>query len=656
MSEKVLYTIVSGAMSQGTAKGKIPIGYTVTSYQGVLSALQTTKIVYKDIVRQGTAVSGQLRTRRYTVLTQLGLQGQAGQGEESGFIVNGDEKTYQAVCDLKQYMSFPVNYKLPNQQQKQGRSYVTVIRPDRETTHILAGKTLSDSSGSSFPPALISDNTYKDLCDTLQGGDSQCKIGVGISLGELALQFFKRFFGDLNWTLEAIEKLASKGYLYAQVLLPISSSKAKVLHSQVTVRRQIAGQGPFEVWLPLPLILLNDFSELGKIIVNAGNSTQDEVGGENVKYPLAGSKFLHQTSSIDNLTPNTLKSYLQNDSNVVTYKSISLCNQGSQTQGRVRLYYDKNAAEDIQKQVGKIPQEYGTELFKGQATPESYTRTQVIGDYVFTGGIEINEMLSNVSAQLIDNLSPEEIHRALECAAEFETGRNWSLVGDIGDGQGFSCGGLQFTVKAGGVTVFCSKYKEVATAKNVQIPSNVQAMLDYGISKGRVSDAAAFSEILGTEIGIIAQYATWIHQKSKLTIEAYNSVVSTEARGNALLLSAVVGAVNHLPSLYQNHLNTSGCSNEKNPSMKVIRAEAAHWTMWLAYSTRKGRKLKYSVNQFIANNGNQLIDFYNANPKVSPNKFSKGQWNRWASIVNAANAGNFNLDTIPARGQKPVGW
>jgi hypothetical protein len=47
------------------------------------------------------------------------------------------------------------------------------------------------------------------------------------------------------------------------------------------------------------------------------------------------------------------------------------------------------------------------------------------------------------------------------------------LVGDIGDGQGFSCGGMQFTVKAGGVEKFCQVYKNLAQKKGIQLTADI---------------------------------------------------------------------------------------------------------------------------------------------------------------------------------------
>jgi hypothetical protein len=40
-------------------------------------------------------------------------------------------------------------------------------------------------------------------------------MGVAISFSELGFKYFKTFFPDLNLDANKIEKLASKGYLYA---------------------------------------------------------------------------------------------------------------------------------------------------------------------------------------------------------------------------------------------------------------------------------------------------------------------------------------------------------------------------------------------------------------------------------------------------------
>ena len=363
MAKKSLYSLVDSGLTQARQKGKTPIGYTVTSYQGVLSALQSIKTVYKDVEVQGLAQN--VGSRRYSILSELGLGGEATEG---GFIVDGDKITYQAECDLKDYMSFPIDYSLPNSATNSTRGYIAVKRPTETSydSHLITGKTLQNTTGCSFPPALISDNVLTDMQDGI--GTQLCRIGVGISLSELALKFFVRYFGDFKWTLEIIQKLASQGYLIAEVLLPIGEDQAKVLHSIVTVRHEIQSGGPFEVWLPIPLLLLEDFSSLATVKVKVGTDKVQTVGGGNVSYPLRSSKYIHTNGSISGLDAPFLEHYFKGlNENMVSFHSIDLCNKNVKKRGRIRLYFKEEAKEELVKRFGNMNNTYSVELFRGSA-------------------------------------------------------------------------------------------------------------------------------------------------------------------------------------------------------------------------------------------------------------------------------------------------
>jgi hypothetical protein len=53
--------------------------------------------------------------------------GIAGAADDTGFIVFDDNKiSYQAVCTLKDYMSFVINYTTQGSQTKQERGFVSV--------------------------------------------------------------------------------------------------------------------------------------------------------------------------------------------------------------------------------------------------------------------------------------------------------------------------------------------------------------------------------------------------------------------------------------------------------------------------------------------------------------------------------------------------
>ena len=192
MSNKSLYYIVGNGLRQAAQKGKSPIGYTVDSYKGVLEALKKIKVLYKDVYVQGEAQN--IGSRRYSILGQLGLGGQ----QVDGFVVYGDdEMSYQAVCDVKEYMSFPVDVAGDSIV----RTYTPVKRPDetQSVTHILNGMSLQNTSGPTFPVADPQEDTIQSM-QTATGETGLCTIGVGISITQLAVKFFNKFFDKSSFT------------------------------------------------------------------------------------------------------------------------------------------------------------------------------------------------------------------------------------------------------------------------------------------------------------------------------------------------------------------------------------------------------------------------------------------------------------------------
>ena len=107
--------------------------------------------------------------------------------------------------------------------------------------------------------------------------------------------------------------MASKGQLYAEVLVPKTETSAYVLHSRVIVDYGQSGESittglgeqtaKYDVFLPLPILLLDDFKALCSVTVDASNNTEEKVGDGNVTYPLASAKYNHSTASIKGLTP-----------------------------------------------------------------------------------------------------------------------------------------------------------------------------------------------------------------------------------------------------------------------------------------------------------------------------------------------------------------
>jgi hypothetical protein len=74
-------------------------------------------------------------------------------------------------------------------------------------------------------------------------------------------------------TQSKIETLIGKGYLYAEVIIPEKGNNAKVLHAKVTVLQSQASTAPHGVFIPIPILLLDDYSSLGSVIIDVGDGT-----------------------------------------------------------------------------------------------------------------------------------------------------------------------------------------------------------------------------------------------------------------------------------------------------------------------------------------------------------------------------------------------
>ena len=370
MAKKNLYELIGK-----TEKGKTPLGYSLgQSYNGVLESLYSPKIVYNDIEVAGQSQG--IATRQYSTLGTIGL---GGYDDGSGFIVYGDETiSYQALCTLKEYMSFIVDYTGEDGMTK--CAFVSVPNRPMPNSHASKGYSLLNQTQITFPPYELNEDTILSIQQGIGQDRNTCIIGAGISFHDFALKFMKRYFGDIQWKPEWIEILACKGHLYVEVVIPQNTSKAKVLHTKVTIKHQTNdSHAPFEVWLPIPLLLLNDYKQLGTVIVNIEGKGEQKIGEGDARFPLASRQYNHKNASISGFTPSFLKAYIKDD-NITKYIGTTLKYQDQKLQARVRLYIGQAGKQELKKLIGaEIPQSCSKELFKGQAEPNSYINTVTAG-------------------------------------------------------------------------------------------------------------------------------------------------------------------------------------------------------------------------------------------------------------------------------------
>jgi hypothetical protein len=112
------------------------------------------------------------------------------------------------------------------------------------------------------------------------------------------------------------------------------------------------------------------------------------------------------------------------------------------------------------------------ELFKGQYDTNKLITRDVVyssGGRVTITSTELMAVYEEFGATLSPPMSGGDVEKAIDTAAWFESEQMWGSMSDINDGQGFSCGYLQFTVGAGGHLVFCEKYLETAKVKGKEL-------------------------------------------------------------------------------------------------------------------------------------------------------------------------------------------
>lgn len=450
MTNNTLYSIVSKAMNQA-GNGKLPVGYTVSSYQSVLSALEKAKSVNDNQKQFSSIQSGRtIKERIYTILGETGLS----IVDSSTTFVDGQ---YQGVCVLKDYMSFIVD--VTNTKGKKYTAYVSNEKDIKSSkfSHVNAGNGVIENCPI-FPASYEKPASYYT---GLESKDSPFKIGVGLDISNFGLKFFQKFFPNIKWTDKTLKDLMSKSCIFAEVLLPRAddTTTADVLHALVTVNITDNTGEPFQLFIPIPLLLLNDYNSLGNVIVTVDNKPSC-VGSDIVTNPMANKKYYHKTCSIEDFTPNNVERWTSDIKNgvSVSYLRTDLCSGNKERKGRVRLFLDKDKKDVISSVIGEIPKEYEIELFKGKLEDKKVikTDTDIINDVTYGGDVYFPDELAAI-------ITKDKYLKVLQIIKTIESGNNFKSAGytkwDVaGDGAGISYGMYQTTGKSGGLTRLIDLY------------------------------------------------------------------------------------------------------------------------------------------------------------------------------------------------------
>jgi hypothetical protein len=245
MSES-LYQKIYAAQQANTA-GKKRVGYTVGAYAGVLSALQKADMIVVEEQVGGTIYGAEVTDTNTDVVV-------------NGFFQNGKK---QAEVTFNNYMSFIVDV---------NGSKEAVNVPCNISDH--DGLSIIGSGNIQYPPSKFTKET-NESCKLGTGNFGGFVIGVGVSFDSLLLNFFKQFYGEMPWEAVKLEKLAGQGALYAEIMVSPAGGvgTAKVIQTKVTVKAtRTIDSGGYSVYVPIPLMLLNNYKSIGDVTVKVSDS------------------------------------------------------------------------------------------------------------------------------------------------------------------------------------------------------------------------------------------------------------------------------------------------------------------------------------------------------------------------------------------------
>lgn len=334
------------------------MGYTV-DYTSILAHL------YNPLKKKTTNVSTNssdvaLSTMTYSEYYATLL----GTADSLGTISNGyvqEVELQQAVCIVKPFLSFPAKA-------KDDKIYnIPVEVPDN--SQINGGATLS-GAGTTIPTTV--DENY---LNAFKGAGNNFLIGVGLDLDNFVPEYLKHFYGGENSEWKSLDEsvipnlktMAEKRMLYAEITFNIGGT-GKILNAPIIINN--SGSTPLQdastlhhLWIPCPLIHLNDYKALGEVAFeHAGKTVSVHTGG--YSYPFADSGYIHKNGSIRGLTSDYYKS------NVVSHKPSFLPYKGikwnaadvienlpsKDVLARTRIYFDEEQKSEIETLIGEIPE------------------------------------------------------------------------------------------------------------------------------------------------------------------------------------------------------------------------------------------------------------------------------------------------------------
>lgn len=349
--------------------GKSKIGYTVSGYDQVMSALMNARTVIEnqiETVNDRVGPQGQDICLDYSKMLNDKMNSAT---SINGFLYVDKQPVYQGVVMINDFMSFPIT-------QKNETKAVKVHRPNVEMCDSVCLTKMQ-------PPCDLCMERVKHVSKLLGGENNPFKIGVGVDLSTFGVKFFSTYFKDFEWTHHKLKQLVSNEKVFAEVSVASGNSNASIFHAMVTcdIGDNLGGTvdnqrgGTYQLWLPFPLLLLDDYKELSVIKITGDNGFQTI--GANIKYPLSGEKYNHKKGIIYNFTPNWV---LNNFGFSGAYMYEHVRNSLKGNEARIRLYLDQSAKQLF----SDLPND--EQLYKGKYNVSDKFLQYEQGGYSLKGG------------------------------------------------------------------------------------------------------------------------------------------------------------------------------------------------------------------------------------------------------------------------------
>lgn len=572
------------------------MGYTVGAYSSVLAALQQASKSQKNSEQKpmsGEAPNATVSSRSYSYLSRsysyLGSYSTNMDTVVNGFINNDELK--QMSVQLGIFMGYCVQ--VTTTDGKIANEYVDnvpIIGDDKGCCVV---------SGRVYPTTSV--GYLKHQNDI---ADNYC-IGLGVSLETDVVDYFKHFYGkmkvfnDSSSCSNAIKTLASKGLLYGEIMIPISTSKDvnnkfqnKVIHFKVVANVPNSSQtGSYKVYIPIPVLLLDDYKEVGNILIEvceSGSSSEAQIvnsGDGNVKFEYKSKKFDHKKALIEDFTCEDVKKhYSQGESNDVVVKHFGWGLNKTISQGRAR-YYLQNSDELSSILNEEIPSEYQESLFRGVLTEDKVYRTDPVVDMA-TIGASYGEELKNFAADV--GLSVESLLRALNAIAYWERGKKsidgaWADFEDTTkkDGAGYNIGPFSITEMSGGLYICLKSIAE----RIPQYSAKIQDMMSKIPKTHRGTNKSYKSPLTDADVRLIKEIFSNYSDEYKA---AYINTVRNQLWGkNAIIayknsgFNSTLGFASTLahsiwrPAYVVRNFNNAGISGETDQVVKIELTGAA---------------------------------------------------------------------------------